>query len=110
MTDELRELMRQKRDLERRIMILTTGSIVNDMVKVDRIGYAGKFQQGKWALFFKYAHVVNTGCHGVPETRTKWQPMINADTKEEVINQIPGAIKALTELYEQAVKENEPDA
>jgi hypothetical protein len=99
---ELQQLLQEKRELERKIKILTTGSIVNDIVKIDRIGYPGRFQQGKWALFYRYKHVVNAGCHGKPEPRAKWQPLFNGDSLDEVVNMIPDAIKALTELYEQA--------
>ena len=97
---EIQELMRQKRELEQRIHLLMSGAIIRDKVKLDRIGFAGKYQKGKWALFYRYAHVVNAGCPGVPQPRTRWTPMINGDSIEDVINQIPDAIKALTELYE----------
>ena len=99
---EIQELMRQKRELEQRIHLLMSGAIIRDKVKLDRIGFAGKYQKGKWALFYRYAHVVNTGYryNCVPQPRTKWTPIINGDSMDEVINQIPDAIKALTELYE----------
>ena len=103
-SNELKQLLKEKKELERRIHLLTTGALIHENVKLDRIGFAGKFQQGKWALFYKYAHTVNTGRDGVPEARSKWQPMINGDTCEDIINQIPGVIKELTELYEEAVK------
>ena len=106
MTDELRELMRQKKELERRIQALTTGSVVHETVKIDRIAFASKYQQGKWALFFKYAHTVNRGYNGGPETRTKWQPLFNAENKEEVISRIPEVIRELTELYEEGTKDD----
>ena len=100
MTDDIHELMKQKRELEQRIHLLMSGAIIRDKVKLDRIGFAGKYQKGKWALFYRYAHVVNAGCHGVPQPRERWTPMINGDSIDEVIDQIPDAIKALTELYE----------
>ena len=39
---ELQELMKQKKEIEKRIKILTTGSVINEDVKIDRITYAGK--------------------------------------------------------------------
>ena len=101
-SNELKQLLKEKKELERRIQMLTTGALIRDNVKLDRIGFAGKFQNGKWALFYKYVYVANVGCPGVPESRNKWQPMINGDTVEDVIKQIPDAIKALTDLYEEA--------
>ena len=97
---EIQELMRQKRELEQRIKLLTSGAIIRDRVKLDRIGFAGKFQKGKWALFYRYDHVVNARCHGDPQPRKRWTPLINGETMEEVAEQIPDAIRALTELYE----------
>ena len=102
-TDELRQLLKQKRELEQRIKYLTTGSLIHNDVKIDRIGFAGKYQQGKWALFYKYKYIVNCGREGRPQDRTKWTAIINAETMEGVLNQIPGAIKALQDLYEEAV-------
>jgi hypothetical protein len=98
---ELQQLLYEKRELERKIKILTDGAVVNDIVKIDRLGCPGKYQQGKWAVYYRYKHVVNAGCHGVPKKRVKWQPLFNGDSLEEVVDMIPNAIKALTELYEQ---------
>jgi len=50
-TDELKRLLEEKKELERRIHLLTTGALIHDTVKLDHIGFAGKFQKGKWALF-----------------------------------------------------------
>ena len=102
MTDELQRLLAEKKELEMRIHLLTSGAVVREKVKLDRIGFAGKYQKGKWALFFKYDHVVNAGCHGAPQPRSKWQPIVNGDTLDDVIDQIPDVIKALTDLYEEA--------
>lgn len=101
MTDDIQELIRQKRELEQRIHLLMSGAIIRDKVKLDKIGFAGKYQKGKWALFYRYDHIVNRGRGGLPQPRSRWTPMINGDSIEEVINKIPDAIKALTELYEQ---------
>jgi len=100
MTDDIQELIRQKRELEQRIHLLMSGAIIRDKVKLDRISFAGKYQKGKWALFYRYDHVVNRGRGGLPQPRTKWTPIINGESMEKVINQIPDAINALTELYE----------
>ncbi len=99
---ELQQLLQEKKELERKIKILTTGSVVNDIVKIDRIGYPGRFQKGKWAVFYRYKYIANTGYHGTPKPMKKWQTLFNGDSIDEVVNMIPDAIKALTELYEQA--------
>jgi hypothetical protein len=99
---ELEQLIAEKRELERRIKFLTTGSITHEMVKIDKIGYAGKYQRGKWAVFYKYLHVVSKGRQGTPEARMKWVPLVNGETIEEVVNELPNVIKDLTELYEEA--------
>lgn len=98
---EIQELMRQKRELEQRIHLLMSGAIIRDKVKLDKICFAGKYQKGKWALFYRYDHVVSRGREALPQPRSRWTPIINGDSIEEVINQIPDAIKDLTELYEQ---------
>ena len=93
MDEELRRLIAEKRELEQRIKLLTSGA------KLDRIDFAGMYQRGKWALFFKYDLVANN--HGVPQPRSKWQPVINGDSMDDVINQIPDVINVLTDLYEE---------
>ena len=98
---ELQELMRQKKELEKKIKILTTGSVINENVKIDRINYAGQYQRGKWALFYKYNYIVSRGRQGIPENWSRWMPMFNGESFEDVVRQIPDAIKALTELYEE---------
>jgi hypothetical protein len=102
MNDELMQLMAEKRELERRINLLKTGGITHDNVKIDRIGFAGYYQRGKWALFCRYKHTVARGRNGIPEERTKWQTIINGDSKEDVVKQIPDLIKALNAIYEEA--------
>lgn len=98
---ELQELMKQKKEIEKRIKILTTGSVINEDVKIDRITYAGKYQRGKWALFFKYRHIVSKGWEGTAEYRTKWQPLFNEESFDDVVKRIPYVIQALTDLYEE---------
>ena len=103
---ELQQLLKEKRELERKIKILTTGSIINDMVKIDRISCAGPHQRGKWAVFYKYLYIAGIGYKNEPKARSKWQPLFNGDSFDEVVNMIPDAIKDLTELYEQAKGED----
>ena len=99
---ELERLKKEKFDLERRIHLLETGALVHETVKLDRIGFASAYQKGKWALFYRYSYIVNAGSHGVPQPRKKWQPLINGDSMDEVVKQIPDVINALTDLYEEA--------
>ena len=101
---ELQMLLHEKRELERRIKELTTGSIFKDTVKLDRISAPGKYQTGKWALYLKYEHTANVGNwrNSRAEYRSKWQPVVNGDSLDDVVSKIPEVIKALTELYEMA--------
>ena len=110
MTDELRMLIEEKKQLERRIKMLTTGSIENGLAKIDRICCASKYQRGKWALFYKYKYYANTRRQELPVQRTKWETMFNGETLEEVVEKIPEAIKALQDLYEAAKGENRDDS
>ena len=100
---ELEQLIAEKKEIERRIKLLTSGSITHEMAKIDKLGgYAGKYQRGKWAVFYKYLHVVSKGRQGTPEASMKWVPLVNGETIEEVVNELPNVIKDLTELYEEA--------
>lgn len=102
MSDELKQLIEEKKMLERKIKALTSGTIENELAKIDRIGFAGHYQKGKWALFYKYRFIVSSGSQEIPKPRGKWVPLFNADTFDDIVNKIPEAIKALTELYETA--------
>ena len=99
---ELQMLLHEKKEIERKIKFLTSGAITNDLVKLDRINFASQYQKGKWAVFYKYHHIVSAGREGRAEIRDRWSPLFNADSREEAVNMLPVAIKALTELYEMA--------
>ena len=100
---ELEQLKKEMRELERRIKLLSSGAITNEKVKLDRFGFPSKYQENKWAVFFQYDYTANVGRYpGRPEKRSKWNPLFSGDSPKEVIDKIPEAIRALTELYEQA--------
>lgn len=96
---ELERLLKEKKSIERRINFLTSGSIINENCKVDRINYS-YYQKEKWALYYKYRFIAAVSRDAHPEHRSKFMPLVNGDTVEEVVEKIPEVIKALTELYD----------
>ena len=98
MSDELKKLIQQKKELERRIKILESGAITNEMVKLDRINSYSELQNGKWCVYYKREFLVRKG----PKVATKWMPLFSGDTIEEAVGKIPDAVKALQELYNDA--------
>ena len=101
MTDELKRLMAEKKELERKIKALTSGAIDHGDAKLDRIGFAGEYQRGHWALFYEYKFTRSRGREGRPEPASRWTPLAHGETMEEVLEKIPDVIKALTDLYEE---------
>ena len=99
---ELQELIRQKREIEKKIKILTTGSIIEENVKIDKIGCPMQYQHGKWALFYKYRFVASRGREGKAEERSKWVPLFNGDSFYEILKRMPEVINELTEIFENA--------
>lgn len=98
---ELERLKKEKEALERRIQMLTTGSVFMDNVKLDVIHTPG-LQQGKWAVSFRYHHIVRRGRQGIHEDRDKWVPLFNCETREEAVLMIPKLVAEMNELYEEA--------
>ena len=103
---ELERLIKEKEELERRIMMLTEGKIIMDSVKLDMIKHNAA-QGGKWAVSYKYKYVSQWGSRCIPKNSEKWVPMFCCDNREEAVNMIPAAVNALTELYKKATKEED---
>lgn len=99
---ELETLLKQKEDLERRIRLLTDGTITLDEVKLAIIRHPAA-QKDKWAVSFRYEHTAEYGWSREPKQTKKWVPIFACDNREEAVKRIPGAIKALQELYDKAV-------
>ena len=103
---ELEKLIQEKKELERRIALLTDGRIIMDSVKLDTIK-SPTAQGGKWAVSYKYRHIIQMGSRCIPKDGAKWVPMFTCENREEAVKMIPKAINELTELYERAVKKEE---
>lgn len=101
--NEIERLMKEKELLERRIKLLTQGSVIMDTVKLDQIHHPAA-NCGKWSVAYKYKHIARLGRGNDPQVREKWVPIICCENREEAVNMLGEAIKALTELYEKAVK------
>ena len=106
MENDLKELIRQKEELERRIMMLTEGRIIMDSVKLDMIKHPAA-QGGKWAVAYKYRYISQWGCNNIPKLSEKWVPIFCADNREEAIRAIPEIIDSIKGLYEKATHKEE---
>ena len=102
MSDELKKLIQEKKELERKIKLLESGAITNEMVKLDRINSYSEHQNGKWCVYYKREFFVKKGPYSKPKEATKWMPLFSGDTIEEAVGKIPDAVKALQELYNDA--------
>lgn len=105
MMTELERLIKEKKELERRIAVLSSGAIVNDFAKLDMVKMGGE-QKGKWAVFYRYFFIVRRGRYGDNEEWQKWVPIFcpQSGSREEAVKEIPNIIKHLQALYEEAVK------
>ena len=107
MENELQKLIREKEELERRIMMLTDGKVIMDTVKLDTIKCVCSAQEGKWAVSYNYRHIVRVGRECTLKERSKWVPLFSCENREEAINMIPKVINELNELYEKAIKQED---
>ena len=98
---ELEKLIQEKKELERRIGLLTKGTVIMESVKLDTIHAVGG-NTGKWAVSVLYSHIARIGYASQREMRKKWVPIVCCDNREEAVMRIPEIIKALNELYEKA--------
>ena len=103
MDKQIEQLMKEKEELERRIALLTKNRIVMNNVKLDTINGVGE-QHGKWAVSYKYDHIVRAGRNGLIEKRRKWVPLFCCDNREEAIKMIPRVIGELKELYDMTIE------
>ena len=105
---ELEKLMQEKKELERRIGLLTRGAVVMESVKLDTIHAVGG-NTGKWAVSVLYSHIAKIGGSYIRQQRNKWVPIVCCDNREEAVTKIPEIVKALNELYEKACGEDAKD-
>ena len=106
MENELERLIREKEDLERRIMMLTDGKIIMDTVKLDMIKHNAA-NGGRWAVSYKYNYISQWGCHCVPKDSSKWVPIFSCANRDAAVAMIPKVIDELKALYEKATKREE---
>ncbi len=106
--DELRRLMHEREEIDRKIRMLTDGVVANDYAKLDTIKFHGA-QFGKWAVSFKYSNTAIVGRQGDRQKRHKWNTLYCCDSRKEAIETLPATISFLQDLYDKAVKgTNEP--
>ena len=103
---ELERLIKEKEELERKIMMLTEGKIIMDSVKLDMIKHNAA-QEGRWAVSYKYRYIAEYGSQRKPKLSEKWVPMFYCENRETAIKMIPKAIHDLKDLYEKAVKKED---
>ena len=101
---ELERLIKEKEDLERKIMMLTEGKIVMDSVKLDMIKHNAA-QEGRWAVSYRYRYIAEYGSQRKPKFSEKWVPIFYCENRETAVKMIPKAINDLKELYDKAVKQ-----
>ena len=103
---ELEKLIKEKEELEGRILMLTEGKIIMDSVKLDRIKHNAA-QEGRWAVSYKYRYVAEYGSQRKPKISEKWVPIFYCVDRETAVQMILKAINDLKELYEKAVKKED---
>lgn len=98
MNSELQELMKQKREIEKRIKVLKNASVFYGCTKID-IDHFPTSRPDEWYVAVKVPGV----CDG---DQTRYRSIIRGHTRQECIDKIPTIIKDLQGLYDK-LKENE---
>jgi len=104
MRTDIEQMIREKKALERRIALLTSGRILMDDAKLDTIKHYAA-QCGKWAVSYKYKYVANRYQYNEPRNSEKWIPLFTCENREEAVNMLRKTIETLTELYNKAMEE-----
>ena len=94
--NELDELIRQKREIERKIKALKNNALVVGDAKIDIERYPTE-KPDKHFLAVRYK--------ADDEGRERWQKIYSAVDRESVVNRIPEIVDCLQELYSKE-KEN----
>lgn len=98
LAEELAMLRKEKEEIERKIRMITTLSVIHDNAKLDTIGTKGP-QYGKWAVSYKYKHIRWHGDRRTNEPGEKWVALYCCDTRQEAIKKLPLVIDELWNLY-----------
>ena len=96
--DEIELLRKQKKEIEARIRFLSNKTIESGEVRIGMEHYATD-KPDRWYLAI---NVQNTS-YKMPQHSNTYRTVVNANTKEEVIEQITFLIKDLQDLYDKAV-------
>lgn len=100
MNSELQELMKQKREIEKRIKVLKNASTIYGSAKLDIYHYPTS-RPDEWFIAIKVPGV----CEG---DQSRYRSIILGHSKEEVLEKIPEIINDLQGLYD-TVKETKDE-
>ena len=102
MNQELQKLIEQKKEIELKIKELT-----NNITKSGRmligVEHYPTDKPDRWYLAVQCKTTVRKTHSLAMESKSVSRTIFNADTKEEVVKEIPAIIKELQELYEKAI-------
>jgi hypothetical protein len=98
-SNELKKLLEEKEELERKIKILQVGAVYGNDVKIDKVSYTYPCQR-RMALYYRYNHLVPVKDSDTPMEKTRWVPFLSADNVDDVLAMIPVVISNLKQLYE----------
>ena len=88
--NELEELIRQKKELEKRIKELKNQACIVGRVKIDVEHYPTRKPDRHYlAVFYR----------PLDNGREKWQTIFSANNKQSVVDAIPSIVNDLQELY-----------
>ena len=101
MSDELEMLINQRREIDEKIKMLKTRSISEGACRIGVEHYATE-KPDRWYLGMNTRYINYD--HGFRQ-QNRFRCVINAGTKDDVVNAIPDLIRDLRTLYEKAVSE-----
>ena len=101
-TNELTDLIQQKRDIERRIREIKNQKMTNGVARIGMEHYAPDLPD-RWYMGIStiFASPDRPGYRGAP----KYRSVIVGSCKKDVIKKIPDVIKDLQGLYDMVVKD-----
>lgn len=101
MDNELETLINQRRELDEKIKMLKTRSISEGVCRIGMEHYATD-KPDRWYLGMNTRYINYD--YGFRQ-QNRFRCVINAGTKEDVVNAIPELIRDLQALYDKAVSE-----